>query len=160
MNQALGEIKVAQAADRERVRESWEQKLRPIYTSCETCFREHNISPPWEALSNYGLVQAGQPDRRNQQECPEDEFQPLETVQQRGAYEDKQRPHDNRAEDAPQQNPSLLIRVEPKRTKQEQEDEEVIDTKRSLDQIPRQKLQRRLLVGPSVQPRAAHRLCL
>lgn len=56
-NQALAEIKNAAASDREAVRERWQEQLRPIYTACESVFREQSIDPPWQALSGYSDFQ-------------------------------------------------------------------------------------------------------
>ena len=85
----------------------------------------------------------------------------------------KQRPHDDGSADSPQQNAVLLMRgSSPKRAKHDQEDEEIVDAQRGLDQVAGEELQRMLMsvdaesqsakpqarqTRKSVQPQASRR---
>src|SRR5271165_5427370 len=73
-----------------------------------------------------------QASRSNQEDQAEDVFYPVETRQQADASCDEKRAHDNRACDSPKENAVLLMAVEMKRPKHDQEDEEVVDTEGGL----------------------------
>ena len=55
------------------------------------------------------LALAHEAERRDQQERPEHEEQPLELLEQRHAGEDEDEPQHERAEDAPEQRPELEL---------------------------------------------------
>jgi Tfp pilus assembly protein PilF len=81
-NQAVSEIRSAAPAAREQVRESWEQKLRSIYSSCEICLRDHHVEPPWQTLTPYNLGQVGQPTYG-----PRQQFQPSQQPDQQKQFQ-------------------------------------------------------------------------
>ena len=61
---------------------------------------------------------------------------------------DHETAHDHGAEDAPFEHPRLQLRRDREILKDDQEDEQVVDAERQLDQIPCEILQRRLVTFP------------
>ena len=67
------------------------------------------------------------------------------------AQRDEQRAHDQRSDDAPEQHLVLVLTVHAEIREQQQEDEQVVDTEGFLDQVTREKLQRRARAEPNVE---------
>ena len=76
------------------------------------------------------------------QEDPEDVGHPVERREQRGADRDEDAARDQRAQDPPEQHPVLQVRGHREEREGRQEDEQVVDGERLLDQPGLEELQR------------------
>ena len=74
-------------------------------------------------------------DPGDDQERPEQVDQPVEAPEQRGAGEDERRAQHEGAEDAPEQHPVLQLLRHLEVGEDDQEDEQVVDRERVLDQV-------------------------
>jgi hypothetical protein len=80
------------------------------------------------------------PDAGVDEEDAEDVDDPVEAFDERGAECDHRHAHDERAHHAPEEYPVLVLRRHLEVAEDEQEDEEVIDRERQLDDVAGQKL--------------------
>ena len=76
----------------------------------------------------------------------------METCDQRHAQPDHDRAHDQRAENSPDQDPMFVARRHPEVGEDQDEDEDVIDAERVLDQVTGKKIDR-----PGRRPATARR---
>ena len=97
-----------------------------------------------------GLAAQAELERGEDQERAEDVHQPIEAMQQRRARENEDAAHDQRAEDAPEQDAALVGRGNPERGEDHHKDEEVIDAEGFLDQIGGQEFERGFRPAPEV----------
>ena len=75
------------------------------------------------------------------QERPKDVCNPVEATDQAHARNNKDGSHHQRTDDAPEQNPMLLVGRNLKVPEDEEEDEEIIYTKRFFDQVAGEELE-------------------
>ncbi len=74
----------------------------------------------------------------------------MEARDERDPEADHGCPHDERAQDAPDQNPVLVLGRHPEVGKDEPENENIIDAERVLDQVAGEEVER--LLGPLPPP--------
>src|SRR5262249_38295987 len=72
---------------------------------------------------------------------------PVEGVEELAAGEDERRPEHERAEDAPGEHAVLALERHAKRREDHDEDEDVVDRERLLDEVAGGELERRLVAG-------------
>ena len=90
------------------------------------------------------LALEGHADPREDEEGPEEVDDPVELVDEIGAGRDHRAAHDERAEDPPEQDAVLVAGRDAEVAEDEDEDEDVVDAQRLLDQVARQVLEPRL----------------
>ena len=87
-----------------------------------------------------------------EQEGAEDEDQPCEAGDQRRAHADEQAAGDQGAEDAPEQHPVLVLRRHGEVVEDDDEDEEVVEAERPLDDVGGQELDPDLVAEALIDP--------
>jgi hypothetical protein len=100
--------------------------------------RQHPPQQPHEAaLAEVALVVApeGGPQARDDEDRPEDVGQPSELGERRDAGDDADRAHRQGADDAPEEHPPLARGRDLERREDQDEDEEVVDAQRLLDDV-------------------------
>jgi hypothetical protein len=97
---------------------------------------------------------AQQSKRGDEQQNAEDELNPFESIQQRDPGQDEDSAHDDRSEDPEQQGFPLLGHAQAEGAEHHQEDKQIVDAERELDQVPGGELQARLQPANIPQPYA------
>jgi hypothetical protein len=92
---------------------------------------------------DFGLALPEHAQARVDEEGAEDVDDPVEAVNQRGTEPDHDDAHDERAEHAPEEDAVLILGRDLEVTEDEQEDEEVINRERQLDDVTRQEFDAR-----------------
>ena len=89
------------------------------------------------------IVLDQQPHRRDDQEAPEDEYEPAEALEQGNSSEYEHRSEHQRSEDPPEQDPVLVLAGHGEVAEDQSPDEHVVDRQALFDQVPGQVLARR-----------------
>src|SRR5450755_583125 len=91
---------------------------------------------------DFGFLLKKQLDAAVHEECAEDVDDPVESLDEAYAGRDENCAHDERAQDSPEQHFVLMDRRHLEETKNQQEDEKVVNAERELDDVSGNELQR------------------
>ena len=97
------------------------------------------------------VLRQHQADGRDEQQHREDVGNPLKAFEQRDAGDDKRGPHDDSAEDTPEQHPSLPHALHREGLEEEQEDEQVVDGERLFKRVAGDELRAEPMVEREIQ---------